>query len=103
MEELISYVDGLVYEELARANVINKDKFIDMHQGWAVTLEEVHEVNREIALMDNNIDYVWNNVMRDNPEAALEYMKEVKKRAILTACESIQVGAMAEKFIESFK
>lgn len=103
MEELIGSVKKLVDEELQRANSENGDKFPTMHDGYGVILEEFQETQEELDRANEKLKIIWSCIRQDNESGAVQGAQLLKKRAILTACEAIQVAAMAEKFEQSFK
>jgi hypothetical protein len=103
MKELIESVEKLIPEELVRANEEFGSEFNSMHEGYAVIKEEIEEAQAELVNVIDDLDEIWDFIKSNNNEDALEIAKSLKQSAILLACESIQIAAMAEKYIRSFK
>jgi hypothetical protein len=101
MKELLTGVNILAGIELERAAIENGKEFVDMHQGYAVLLEEVQEAKEELDRVDQKLKLVWGATRRDEyPEEAIQMLNHYAK---LVACEAIQAAAMAQKFMNSFK
>jgi len=101
MKELKSQVEQLSNEELKRA-MIKKPLFISRHQGYSVIKEEVEEVEEELENVNFSLSSLWRNVKINDKETAVKHAVCLKDFAIKLAAESIQVIAMAQKFINSF-
>ena len=103
MKELVGQVNKLVIEEGTRS-MIKNPLFNSRHEGYAVMLEEVDESVEEVEEVQNQMKHMWKNIKSDFGMASLERNAQIiKNHAILLAAESIQVAAMAQKFIDSFK
>ena len=100
MKELIKDVTKLVNEEMERS-MINHPLFNSTHEGYAVIKEEVEEADQELNDVNNQLKRIWYFIKRD--ENVNRDMTQLKIYAIRLAAESIQVAAMAQKFIDSFK
>lgn len=101
MEELLKEVGRLVNEELINANENNQEKFNSMHEGYAVILEEIQEAEEELDRVKRKMNTVWGAIRRDEyPKDSIDMVRYCAK---LVACEAIQVAAMSQKFINSFK
>ena len=103
MKELKKQVEILTNEELERANKKFMSKFNSTHEAYAVLKEEVEEAQEEFEYMNHELNCIWDYVKRNKTENALAHMKNMKKYAINMAAEAVQVGAMCEKFIDSFE
>lgn len=95
MKELIAQITKLASEELERAN--NKfPPFNSTHEGYAVLLEEIEEVESEIILIQTDMAQLWESVKNNkNPEMAIE---KISRHSANLAAESVQVTAMCNKF-----
>jgi len=98
MKEIIEGIKVLATKELISAN--NKfPMFQSTHEGYAVLLEEVEEVNLELLRVKRKMSRVWYRTKRNKSTVAdIEEMRDI---AINMAAESIQVIAMCQKFIDS--
>lgn len=103
MQNLINNVKPLVDYELKEANA-QFSLFQSTHEGYAIMLEEVEESQTEDEKINDGIEKLWYEVKNNGSKERLNAICEVIKiHAILNAAESIQVAAMAQKFIESSK
>lgn len=102
MEQLKSQVLKLADEESQRS-MIKHPLFNSTHEGYAVLKEEVEEADIEMINIKFELDNTWGYIKRDKTENALTHIKSLKEYAINLAAESIQVAAMAQKFIESME
>ena len=97
MNAIEHLLPGLVEKELQAANA-KFPPFHSLHEGYAVLLEEVEEVNEEVDYIENTVKGIWRSVKADNIEIALYCADRVEDHAIRLAAEAIQVAAMAKKF-----
>lgn len=102
MKELKAQVLKLSAEEEKRS-MINHPLFNSTHEGYAVIKEEVEETQGELRLVNLFTNEMWHCVKSNNEIGVVENAKNLKQYAIALAAESIQVAAMAQKFIDSFK
>lgn len=102
MKELIKGVSKLTEEE-AKMSMIKFPLFSSTHEGYAVIKEEVEEAGEELETIIFNLDNMWRNVRANDKEITMKYARYLRTTAINLAAESIQVAAMAQKFIDSFK
>lgn len=100
MDVVRKEVESLVLKELRSANE-KFDMFHSMHEGYAVIKEEVEETEQDLSVVKIHLKDMWNNVKEDL--GSVELAKDLKKRAVSMAVESIQVAAMAQKFVDSEK
>jgi hypothetical protein len=101
LREILAGVEILSTLELERANIENGIKFNSMHEGYAVMLEEVWETREELDRVERRLKSVWGATRRDEyPEESILMLNQYAK---LVATEAIQVIAMSQKFIDSFK
>lgn len=90
-------VQALFDKELKKANKENP-QFHSAHEGYAVLLEEVEEVKKEMDGLDLYTGFIWNDVK--NGGCLRGDLKWTKKYASLLIREAIQVGAMCDKFLD---
>lgn len=103
MKELKAQVEKLTEEEAERS-MIKFSLFNSTHEGYAVLLEEIEEQQEESRLIECYSKILWDEVKRNaNKFDIAETLEVIKERATLSASEAIQVAAMAQKFINSFK
>jgi len=104
MEELKLDVRILSIEELEKANKEFQPKFNSTHEGYAILKEEVEEASDELEEVQDQLKYMWDGIKRNNSTFyTTEIAKRMKTYAINLSAESIQVAAMCQKFIDSFK
>jgi hypothetical protein len=60
-------------------------------------------VQGRIRICKIHFDGMWSYLRRDCIKSSLDNAKEIKKAATLLVCEAIQVAAMADKYVKSFK
>lgn len=97
---LAEAVEKLVDEELKRANE-QWPLFNSPHEGESIISEEVMEATTDFDHVHMTAGAIRQNTFEDLPDIAVIEAKALRKYAICAACELIQVGAMAEKFIMS--
>ena len=102
MQEIIEGVEKLAYEELERANV-KFGTFHSTHEGYAVIKEEIEEAADELEDIATYLSDMWRGVKGDSVGVTRNYALYIKQTAVRLAAESIQVAAMAQKFIDSSK
>lgn len=102
MKELLLAAEAMTEEEYQRAAAKFAPKNNSPHESFAVLLEEVSEMKTEQAIIDKMMDEFWEAVMSNSDEDQNWALQEIKKRAILSACESIQVAAMAHKALMGY-
>ena len=100
MKELKEAVSKLATEELERS-MVKFPLFNSPHEGYAVILEEVEEAEDEIGFIRRYNELAWGEIKHN--DYATRHIVRIKEYAINLAAEAIQVAAMAEKYIESFK
>lgn len=102
MIELYNEVKEVMNDELQRAN----DKFPlfrSHHEGLAIIEEEVFEAQDEANDMAHHFntlkDYIFSDDILDLKRGCAKDLREAASRL---ACETIQIAAMAQKFLDSF-
>lgn len=95
-------IPRLVELELNAANLKNPP-FRSMHEGYAVILEEMNEVDDALIWVKAFFDDVWRHIKENRPGMVFNYAEEMEKRAVHLAAEVIQVAAMARKLQNSLE
>lgn len=100
MNAVIDKLPALIDEELAAANA-KHPPFHSAHEGYAVILEEIEEVDLENKYVHDTLERLWGLVkLCDRPgidmRAPVAAMAFHAQRA---AAEMIQVAAMAQKML----
>lgn len=98
MNAIQSDIQSLVRVEMMVTNRTNPP-FNSAHEGYAVILEELDEVNMELAKLDDLINALWAAVKQDKAALGKAVAKSLNLTAINLACEAVQVAAMCEKLI----
>ena len=93
-------VEKLVQKELESANQ-RFPMFRSDHEGAAVILEEIEETKDNFIDVEHQFEEMWKCIKRDL--SGYPFIERLYVSAIDTACEAIQVAAMAQKFIDSQK
>ena len=100
MEKLIEEVKECVEREYGRAGAKFGPTNHSDHESYAVILEEIQEAEQEILQFKESLGHFWYFVKNDyDPSDKLSACKEMQRRALLGACELIQVSAMAKKAV----
>lgn len=93
-------VEKLVQKELESANQ-RFPMFRSDHEGAAVIFEVIEECEQELNDVKEAFSAIWVSVKQN--VSANELIEKILRDSISTACEAIQVAAMAQKFIDSQK
>lgn len=91
-------VKMLVEKELESANE-RFPQFRSEHEGWAVMHEEIDECKEMLEVLNRQDGLLWDCV-KGNRGYADGLVKEMREAAEQLACEAIQVGAMAQKYLD---
>ena len=89
-------IEHCVDVELEAARKEHED-FHSLHEAYAVTLEEVEEVEDELQVTKNFMAELWADAKTDNVQYFYETLGEIEKHAVNLAAEAVQVAAMARK------
>ena len=111
-QELVNSIIDVVRHE-QEESMKKYPLFNSTHEGYAVLLEELEEAKEELEKIDKFVEKLWHNV-RENAFEDGKYHTKYKDSAIVNvlliynaaidlACETVQVAAMANKFVESLK
>lgn len=101
-KNIVNGVSALVTNEKERAGKEYGKFFHTAHEGYAIMKEEVEEANHDMSGCERLINDLWECVKKNNNGTAVMAAREIYRRASFLAMESVQVAAMAEKFIESY-
>lgn len=74
--------------------------FNSAHEGWAVLLEEVDELEEEMEIISGRVRQMFQPVRKNDPHDAGNAARAIADAATRAAVEAIQVAAMANRFIE---
>lgn len=98
MDKLIVQVNECVEREYGRAGAKFGLTNNSDHESYAILLEELEEAEVEVRLVRTQLDGFW-GLTKNNDDDTSKYSRllEMERRAILAACEMIQVAAMAKK------
>ena len=102
MNAVQEQVKELVRVELAAANE-KFPPFHSAHEGWAVIMEEAHELREETIALRNKLDIAFRDIMRNDAAMVDATIQSMEEDAVNAACEAIQVAAMCRKFMEMGK
>ena len=98
MDKLIQEVTELVEREYGRASAKFGCTNNSDHESYAVLLEECEEAEAEYEGVQRAMAYLWALIKKnDADDTKFEACHRLQKRAMLAACEFIQVAAMAKK------
>lgn len=99
MNAVENQVRELVKVELAAANE-KFPPFHSAHEGWAVMLEEIKELQQEVQSISLSNEAVFDYIMKNSNHLADTFVRHIKMYAAKAACEAIQVAAMCQKFLD---
>lgn len=88
-------VDKAVYDECHHI-ITEKPLFHSDHEGYAVLLEEVEEVEVELKAIKEALQDTWEHIKVDRPP--YKEIEQLKRRAKMLAAEAVQVVAVTDKF-----
>lgn len=90
-------IQTLFDKELTKANEHNS-QFHSAHEGYAVLLEEIEEVNDVWYRLRGFVEDIWTFNAKKN-EKTTQHVEATKKFTVELIKEAIQVGAMCDKFL----
>lgn len=98
MDKLIAEVNECVELEYGRAGAKFGLTNHSDHESYAVLLEELQEAKADIESFERQMSMFWEQV-KSNEDDHSKYacLLRMQSRAVLGACEMIQVAAMAKK------
>lgn len=99
MKELKEQARIMIKEEAERAN--QKHKLFQIpHEGWAILKEEIEEAAEELDNICLSHKNMWAAVRGDKDTEI--YVKRIKGLAVRLIAEAAQIGAAAERCMQSF-
>ena len=102
MNELKKSVEEMASDEYKRASAKHGVLHASIAEAYAVMLEELEETQEEVIAAERWLkNTFWLGVRENDPDFAAVAAQNIKEHAILTACEAIQLAAMAEKSINT--
>ncbi|MGN1187125.1 MAG: hypothetical protein ACI4R6_01420 [Lachnospiraceae bacterium] len=96
MADRLRMIDGLINSELEAANKIHPP-FVDMHQAYAVMLEEYEETLTEIDSARELLRMHWTCTRNDDFESGRKCANQILIIATRGIAEMVQLAAMAQK------
>lgn len=96
MEDINRMIDGIIKAELEAANKIHPP-FVDMHQAYAVMLEEYEETLVEIDSARELLKMYWTYTRNDDFESGRKCANQILVIATRGIAEIVQLAAMAQK------
>lgn len=103
MEELMKAVSALVGEEYQRAAAEHGGAANTPHEGYALIKEEEEEAGDQMSVVSQKVTSLWWAVKADDIALQAGHLSEIRRAAILGACEFIQVAAMADKAVAGLR
>lgn len=103
MDQLIQSVTGLVGEEYQRAAEEHGAAARSPHEGYGLIKEEIEEADVQMAIVNQRVNAYWDSVKADAYPTQRHFLNEIKRAAVLRACELIQVAAMADKALAGYE
>lgn len=102
MNAIKNDVEALVGKELASANR-QFPLFNSVHEAYAIMKEEAEETQDALGNTENALNKFWVGVKENLSQEWMESsIADIRKNALQTAIEAIQVAAMCDKFTLSF-
>ena len=96
MADINRMIDGIIKAELEAANKIHPP-FVDMHQAYAVMLEEYEETLTEIDSARELLKMYWTYTRNDDFESGRKCANQILMIATRGIAEMAQLAAMAQK------
>lgn len=96
MADINRMIDGIIKAELEAANKIHPP-FVDMHQAYAVMLEEYEETLVEIDSARELLKMYWTYTRNDDFESGRKCANQLLVVATRGISEIVQLAAMAQK------
>jgi hypothetical protein len=93
-------IEALISDELKRAREKFPQPTNSPHEGFAVLLEEIEEMDEEMDIIRVIKDVLWKNVKTDNLEEQKKALDLMRTHNFNLIKEAIQVGAMIDKYNE---
>jgi hypothetical protein len=98
MTELITEVRELIEREYGRAGAKFGLTNNSDHESYAIILEELQEARTDVDEFEREMSMFWSMVKGDEADHyKYARLRQMQSKALLGACEMIQVAAMAKK------
>ena len=97
MDAVRTDVEQLIRKEYLASN-LQFPLFHSQHEGYAVMLEEIDELEDEMKMVRFHSRILWDEIKRSVEDIDLS---AVRNHALNAAIEAIQVAAMCDKFVAS--
>jgi hypothetical protein len=98
-ENMKNKIEEIIINELQHARSL----FTNMHsahEGYAVILEEVDELQEELEFFNMHKDGLWQSIKKNNLKIQFNNIKEMQRIIRKLIKEAIQVAAMLQRFQE---
>ena len=92
-------VEALVQLEY-EADCKDHGPLASLHEGYAVLLEEVEELDEACQGTKTFLQKMWRSLRIDNKEIGIKWAESTKIYAMCAACEAIQVAAVCQRIID---
>lgn len=102
MEVLKKYIESAAMIEKYEA-IDKYGLFHSLHEAYAVALEEWQEAKAEMTTVGFRLNDIWEGTREDSEEEVFSAYCKMYNRAILAACECVQLAAVAQKALEGVK
>jgi hypothetical protein len=90
-------IDVLIKKELEDAND-QHGEFKSCHEGISVLLEEIEEAEDTLKAIKKLYNEAWEGVKNDDYSTQIPVISKLYLKALFLGMETIQIGAMAEKY-----
>lgn len=92
-------INEAVVLELINAIKLHGAEYNSLHEGYAVLLEEVEEIEQELDYIKNHLVMMWNAVKIDNSNEVKSNARIIALDAVELAKEACQVAAVSRKIL----
>lgn len=102
------FIRGAVAAETESAKEKWGETYHSEHEAWAVLREETEEANEALIKIGSITNVLWNFVRKaEKQDGDIKYMRDnlnyLKDHAQELATEAVQIGAVAQKFLDSLE
>lgn len=95
--ETENLVNGLIQAEYQNACTQFGEKYHSLHEAYAVLLEEVEEVEKEMSFLKRWLENIWESIKSENKYYQNECIEQLEICNTNTIKELAQVGAVLMK------
>lgn len=96
-------IEKLIKEEYARASAIYGEKFSSTHEGESVIREKMEEAVDSLNYIVESYKDLWTAIRQRDEEGQRKAVYKIRCDAVQGIEELVQVAAMCDKFLVSFK